>query len=94
MPNLNLNQADQTLDLRQTRCPLNFVKTRLALEKRQPGDVLAVCLDTTRDDNALQNVTTSVTQEGHCVIGTLQGPDTGSQWVLIRVKHATGTKRS
>ena len=37
--------ADQTLDLRGTRCPLNYVKTRLQLERMEVGQRLEVWLD-------------------------------------------------
>jgi TusA-related sulfurtransferase len=33
------------LDLRGTRCPLNYVKTRLRLEQMSPGDAVEVWLD-------------------------------------------------
>ncbi|MDP9325223.1 MAG: sulfurtransferase TusA family protein [Candidatus Dormibacteraeota bacterium] len=34
-----------TLDLRGTRCPLNYVKTRLQLERMEQGATLEVWLD-------------------------------------------------
>ncbi|MGB2940965.1 MAG: sulfurtransferase TusA family protein [Candidatus Dormiibacterota bacterium] len=34
-----------TLDLRGTRCPLNYVKTRLQLERMELGATLEVWLD-------------------------------------------------
>ncbi|MFZ4803422.1 MAG: sulfurtransferase TusA family protein [Synechococcus lacustris] len=34
-----------TLNLRGTPCPLNFIRTKLALEKLQPGESLTVELD-------------------------------------------------
>ncbi len=54
-----------TLDLRKTKCPLNFVKAKLALEKLSIGEVLAVLLLTT-GDSAL-NVPQSFKQEGQAV---------------------------
>ncbi|CEJ45153.1 sulfurtransferase TusA family protein [Umezakia ovalisporum] len=33
------------LDLRGTPCPINFVRTKLYLEKMQPGSLLEVWLD-------------------------------------------------
>jgi TusA-related sulfurtransferase len=35
----------ETLDLRGTRCPLNYVKTRLRLERMEVGQRLEVWLD-------------------------------------------------
>ncbi len=37
--------AAPTLDLRGTRCPLNYVKTRLQLERMEPGQSIEVWLD-------------------------------------------------
>ncbi len=34
-----------TLDLRGTPCPINFVKTKLRLERMSSGDLLTVWLD-------------------------------------------------
>lgn len=38
-------QPDAQLDLRGTPCPLNFVRTKLRLEKMPPGSLLEVWLD-------------------------------------------------
>ena len=35
----------QTLDLRGTPCPVNFIRCKLALEALEPGDQLSVQLD-------------------------------------------------
>ena len=35
----------RVIDLRGVSCPLNYVKTRVALEKVQPGEWLEVWLD-------------------------------------------------
>jgi TusA-related sulfurtransferase len=37
--------ADEQLDLRGTPCPLNFVRTKLKLERMQSGALLEVWLD-------------------------------------------------
>ncbi len=37
--------ADAQLDLRGTPCPINFVRTKLRLEKMPPGSLLEVWLD-------------------------------------------------
>ena len=36
---------DRELDIRGEVCPYTFVKTRLALEEMQPGQVLRVLVD-------------------------------------------------
>ncbi|MCX5921174.1 MAG: sulfurtransferase TusA family protein [Candidatus Melainabacteria bacterium] len=57
--------ASISLDLRKTKCPLNFVKAKLALEKLAISEVLEVLLLTT-GDSAL-NVPNSFRQEGQSV---------------------------
>lgn len=56
----------KTLDVRGTKCPLNFVKTCLALEKMPPGEVLAVLID--QDSQSALNIPNSLKQEGHTVL--------------------------
>lgn len=41
----SMGSADEQLDLRGTPCPLNFVRTKLKLEKMPPGSLLEVWLD-------------------------------------------------
>lgn len=40
-----LSTPDAQLDLRGTPCPINFVRTKLRLEKMPPGALLEVWLD-------------------------------------------------
>ena len=40
-----LSTPDAQLDLRGTPCPINFVRTKLRLEKMPPGGLLEVWLD-------------------------------------------------
>lgn len=56
----------QTLDLRTTKCPLNFVKTRLALEKLALGEILEVWILT--DSQSSLNIPNSIRQEGHTIV--------------------------
>ncbi|MGE0199629.1 MAG: sulfurtransferase TusA family protein [Candidatus Melainabacteria bacterium] len=70
----------QTLDLRTTKCPLNFVKTKLALEKLAPGDVLEIWIAT--DGESAINIPNSLRQEGHQVVATENHPDGYQQlWI-------------
>lgn len=68
-------------DLRGVACPMNFVKTKLALETINDGDVLKVLLD---DGPPIENVPASVSAEGHEV---LERSRQEQHWtVLIRKK--------
>lgn len=40
-----LNKPDETLDLRGIPCPLNFVRTKLKLQRMSVGELLEVWLD-------------------------------------------------
>lgn len=53
---------DQTLDLRGTPCPINFVRTKLCLEKMGPGEVLEVWLD---PGEPIEQVPDSLRMEGY-----------------------------
>jgi TusA-related sulfurtransferase len=68
------------LDFRQTKCPLNFVKTRLALEKIQHGDVLEVWI--ARHSESVMNIPNSLEQEGHHVVRQQEHPEDQSAWVI------------
>lgn len=52
------------LDLRGTPCPLNFVKTKLRLEKMAPNEVLEVWLD---PGEPIEQVPDSLTMAGYPV---------------------------
>lgn len=54
------------LDFRDTKCPLNFVKTRLALEKIPLHQILEVWIRA--DSQSVMNIPSSITAEGHAVI--------------------------
>ncbi|MHB8509054.1 MAG: sulfurtransferase TusA family protein [Candidatus Dormibacteria bacterium] len=69
------------LDLRGTRCPLNYVKTRLALDRLAPGGELEVWLD--HGEPELQ-VPRSLQHDGHAVEVL---PGVGA-WVRLRVTRA------
>ncbi len=56
---------DITLDLRGVACPLNFVKTKIQLEKMRSGQKLEVFLDS---GEAIESVPPSVIEEGHLVL--------------------------
>jgi TusA-related sulfurtransferase len=71
----------QTLDLRTTKCPLNFVKTRLALEKLSLGDILEVWI--LSDSQSSINIPNSIRQEGHEVLHVESAED-GLQRLLIQ----------
>lgn len=70
-------QINRNLDLRGVSCPLNFVKTKLALEDMKASSILEVLLD---DGEPVINVTASVKEEGHQI---LKVEKEGVYWKLI-----------
>ena len=58
-------KSDFTLDLRGIVCPLNFVKTKIQLEKMRNGEKLEVLLDS---GEAIESVPPSVIEEGHIIL--------------------------
>jgi TusA-related sulfurtransferase len=55
---------DAQLDLRGTPCPINFVRTKLRLEKMSPGELLEVWLD---PGEPIEQVPDSLVMEGYKV---------------------------
>ena len=53
-----------TLDVSTLRCPMTWVRTKLALERLAPGEVLEVRC---RPGEALENVPRSAREAGHAV---------------------------
>lgn len=72
--------ANQTLDITREVCPMTFVRTRLALDRMQPGETLLVTL---RGDEPARNVPRSAMEQGHQVLSTHTNPD-GSVCLLLR----------
>ena len=56
--------ASQMLDLRGTPCPINFVRTKLQLEKMNPGEVLEVWIDS---GEPVAQVPDSLRMEGYLI---------------------------
>ncbi|GHT56245.1 transcriptional regulator [Bacteroidia bacterium] len=53
------------LDVTKEHCPMTFVKTKIALNKLQPGDVLTVKVT---EGEPLENVPRSATEQGYTVL--------------------------
>ena len=66
------------LDLRGEVCPFTFVKTKLAMERVEPGEVIVVVLD---QGSPLENVPRSVKDEGHQIIQVERLGEAFKLWV-------------
>jgi len=72
-------KADRIIDIRGEICPYTFVKSKLALEELQSGQVLEIVLD---HDPAVENVPRSMEADGHRVLSVKK---VGKSWrILVR----------
>ena len=58
-------KANEFVDITDVNCPVTFVKTKVALEEIEVGEILQVHLN---DGEPVQNVPRSLKDEGHKVL--------------------------
>jgi len=58
-------KVDKTIDIRGQVCPYTFVRSKLAIEKMNVGEVLEIVLD---HKQAIENVPKSMENEGQKVL--------------------------
>ncbi len=68
-------------DFRGQICPMNFVMTKLSLEKIQSQEILEVLLD---DGEPIKNVPESIKHEGHEIISITKIDD----YCRLRIRKA------
>ena len=57
--------VDEIIDITDVTCPITFVKTKVALEELDEGQILQVHLN---DGEPVQNVPRSVKDDGHKIL--------------------------
>jgi TusA-related sulfurtransferase len=72
--------ADVAIDITGEICPMTFVRTRLALDRLAPGQILSVTL---RGAEPLRNVPLSAVRQGHAVLAETASED-GTTTLMIR----------
>jgi len=77
-PDAQAEKSGNLLDLLGVCCPMNFVRTKLAIDKIKQGDRLEILLD---DGEPIVNVTRSVKDEGHRVLSVV--PENGHFRLLV-----------
>lgn len=77
---MNSLLPDDKLDLRGTRCPTNFVKSKLKIDDMISGELLEIVLD---DGEPIENVPRSIAAEGHDIVGVEKLED-GNFSVFVR----------
>lgn len=71
---------DCVLDITRETCPMTFVRTRLALDRMQPGQTLLVRL---RGGEPRRSVPANAQATGHAVLAIADDPD-GVTRLLLR----------
>lgn len=65
-------KVDDKVDITDVVCPVTFVKTKVALEELEDGEILQVHLN---DGEPVQNVSRSVKDEGHQILKLVDNED-------------------
>ena len=65
-------KIDDSVDITDVVCPVNFVKAKVALEEMDEGQVLAVKMN---DGEPVQNVPRSIKEEGHQILKLIDNED-------------------
>ncbi len=71
---------DLHIDITAETCPMTFVRTRLALDRLGPGQILAVRL---RGEEAARNIPRTSVEQGHAVLSEITEED-GTMMILLR----------
>ena len=72
--------ANQRLDITREVCPMTYVRTRLALDRLAPGQMLMVHL---RGEEPRRNVPRTAVEQGHVVVNQNDNSD-GTTNLLLR----------
>ena len=74
--------VDTHLDITRDRCPMTYVRVRLALDRMQPAQVLLVTL---KGDEPVRNVPHTAAEQGHEVLAIQPQADGITQlWIRKR----------
>ena len=77
-------QIDKSIDIRGEVCPYTYVRSKLAIEGMQQGQMLEIILD---HKPAVENVPRSMENEGHKILEVTQLNQT--DWkIVVRKKDA------
>ena len=79
-----MQTVDREIDITNDVCPMTFVRTRLALDRMAPGQVLLVRL---KGDEPLRNVPRTAAEQGHEVLSLESAADGVS---VLRLRRGGG----
>lgn len=75
---------DSRLDITTETCPMTFVRTRLALDRLRPGEVLEVLM---QGDEPRRNVPRTAEEQGYTVLGMAEA---GEGRLRLRLRRGGG----
>lgn len=75
-------KIDDTVDITDVKCPVTFVKAKVALEELDAGQILAIKLN---DGEPVLNVPRSIKEEGHKVLKLINNEDGTYQLIVEKV---------
>jgi len=75
-----MQDVTSEIDITRDICPMTFVRTRLALDRMTPGEILLVKL---KGDEPLRNVPRTAKEQGHEVL-SVETDSSGISRLLIR----------
>ncbi|MBO1080038.1 sulfurtransferase TusA family protein [Roseomonas haemaphysalidis] len=78
------DSPDSYIDITAETCPMTFVRTRLALDRLSPGQVLEVLL---KGDEPRRNIPRTAVEQGHAVLGQRERPDGA---LCLRLRRGDG----
>ncbi len=81
-------KVDKTIDIRGQVCPYTFVRSKLAIEKMNVGEVLEIILD---HKAAVENVPRSMENEGQKVLVVEQTSE--KEWRIVVRKDKEKVKK-
>ena len=73
-------KIDDTVDITDVVCPVTFLKTKVALEELDDGQILAIRMN---DGEPVQNVPRSIKEEGHQIL-KLNANDDGTYTLIVK----------
>ena len=77
-------KADEFVDITDVVCPVTFVKTKVALEELDDGQILQVHIN---DGDPVQNVPRSIKDEGHQIIKLINNGDGTFDLIVRKVEE-------
>jgi TusA-related sulfurtransferase len=81
MMTITLPTHHKAIDITSETCPMTFVRTRLALDTMETGQILLVRL---AGADPLKNVPRAAADQGHDPLDLLEQPD--GSWLLVLQK--------